>query len=183
MPAVLTESVAIGIGGGRRTEADLVVPDRALGLVVFAHGSGSSRFSSRNRAVAESLHARRMPAMVCAAEISRGSVAVRLHTIRDDRCCARRNSDMKMLVFVLAGALIGIVVASVVVPPALAWYTSPGGLPQGAQIQALVQISEVIRYATSKLIRAQLIGALIGGGAGLLIGFVLDMRSRREVAA
>src|SRR5436305_3862266 len=60
MPAVLTESVGIGIGGGRRIEADLVVPGRALGLVVFAHGSGSSRFSSRNRAVAESLHARQL---------------------------------------------------------------------------------------------------------------------------
>jgi hypothetical protein len=90
---------------------------------------------------------------------------------------------MKTLVLVLAGALIGLVVASVVVPPALAWYTSPGGLPQGAQIQALVQISEVIRYATSKLIRAQLIGALIGGGTGLVVGIVLDMRSRRRIAA
>jgi dienelactone hydrolase len=36
-------------------EGDLVIPDRALGLVVFAHGSGSSRFSARNRAVAETL--------------------------------------------------------------------------------------------------------------------------------
>jgi hypothetical protein len=90
---------------------------------------------------------------------------------------------MKTLVLVLAGALIGLVVASIVVPPALAWYTSPGGLPQGAQIQALVQISEVIRYATSKLIRAQLIGALIGGGTGLVVGIVLDMRSRRRIAA
>src|SRR3954462_13748381 len=66
MPAVLTESVAIGIGSGRRIEADLVVPDRALGLVVFAHGSGSSRFSSRNRAVAESLHARRLGTLLFA---------------------------------------------------------------------------------------------------------------------
>src|SRR5438067_3297642 len=59
MPAVLTESVAIGIGGARRIEADLVVPERAAGLVVFAHGSGSSRFSSRNRAVAGFLEANR----------------------------------------------------------------------------------------------------------------------------
>src|SRR3954469_25301754 len=59
MPA-LTDSVAIGIGGAGRIEADLIVPDAALGLIVFAHGSGSSRFSSRNRAVAESLHARRL---------------------------------------------------------------------------------------------------------------------------
>jgi len=32
--------------------ADLRVPDRPAGIVLFAHGSGSSRFSSRNRAVA-----------------------------------------------------------------------------------------------------------------------------------
>ncbi|HUU34969.1 MAG TPA: alpha/beta hydrolase [Vicinamibacterales bacterium] len=36
-------------------DADLVVPDGALGVVVFAHGSGSSRHSSRNRAVARVL--------------------------------------------------------------------------------------------------------------------------------
>jgi hypothetical protein len=89
---------------------------------------------------------------------------------------------MKTLVFVLAGALIGVVVASIVVPPALAWYSSPGGLPQGAQIQAIVQISEVIRYATSKLIRAQLIGALVGGGVGLIVGIALGVRSNRRVA-
>jgi len=34
------------------SEAALVVPDDARGLVVFAHGSGSSRFSPRNRFVA-----------------------------------------------------------------------------------------------------------------------------------
>jgi len=34
---------------------DLVVPKAAAGLVVFAHGSGSSRFSSRNRYVARAL--------------------------------------------------------------------------------------------------------------------------------
>jgi dienelactone hydrolase len=33
-------------------EGDLVVPERAYGIVVFAHGSGSSRHSSRNRYVA-----------------------------------------------------------------------------------------------------------------------------------
>src|SRR4051812_1110513 len=39
--------------------ADLRRPERApLGLVMFAHGSGSSRFSSRNRAVAEFLDRR-----------------------------------------------------------------------------------------------------------------------------
>lgn len=58
MAAIAAESVAISIEGGQQIDADLYVPDRASGLVVFAHGSGSSRFSSRNRAVAESLQAR-----------------------------------------------------------------------------------------------------------------------------
>ena len=34
----------------------LEVPEHAIGLVVFAHGSGSSRFSPRNNAVAQSLN-------------------------------------------------------------------------------------------------------------------------------
>ncbi|HEX9496743.1 MAG TPA: alpha/beta family hydrolase [Candidatus Limnocylindria bacterium] len=38
-------------------EGDLVVPDTARGVVIFAHGSGSSRHSSRNKRVAESLNA------------------------------------------------------------------------------------------------------------------------------
>ena len=37
---------------------DLVVPKPARGLVVFAHGSGSSRFSPRNRQVARALNER-----------------------------------------------------------------------------------------------------------------------------
>lgn len=38
--------------------ADLVVPEHASGLVVFAHGSGSSRFSPRNQFVAGALNAK-----------------------------------------------------------------------------------------------------------------------------
>jgi putative phosphoribosyl transferase len=33
-------------------EGDLIIPDRARGVILFAHGSGSSRHSSRNRYVA-----------------------------------------------------------------------------------------------------------------------------------
>lgn len=38
----------------------LTLPDRARGIVLFAHGSGSSRFSPRNRFVAGELHAARL---------------------------------------------------------------------------------------------------------------------------
>ena len=34
---------------------DLSIPENAKGIIVFVHGSGSSRFSSRNRAVADVL--------------------------------------------------------------------------------------------------------------------------------
>lgn len=56
----MAESVAILIEHGRHIQADLHLPDRAVGLVLFAHGSGSSRFSSRNRRVAESLRSRKL---------------------------------------------------------------------------------------------------------------------------
>jgi len=38
-------------------DGDLVIPGAASGVVVFAHGSGSSRHSPRNRSVAASLQA------------------------------------------------------------------------------------------------------------------------------
>ena len=52
----MATTAAVQIRAGRALlEGDLVSPARAAGLVVFAHGSGSSRFSRRNRAVAEVL--------------------------------------------------------------------------------------------------------------------------------
>ncbi|MFW6027509.1 MAG: dienelactone hydrolase family protein [bacterium] len=48
----LTRTVQIG---PRRLEGFLAVPEGAAGLVIFAHGSGSSRFSPRNTYVAERL--------------------------------------------------------------------------------------------------------------------------------
>jgi putative phosphoribosyl transferase len=41
---------------GARLPGSLVIPDRSARLVVFAHGSGSSRHSPRNRFVAETLN-------------------------------------------------------------------------------------------------------------------------------
>ena len=89
------------------------------------------------------------------------------------------------VIFVLLGALAGIAIASLVVPPALSWYSEPGGLPKGAQIQALVQISEVIRYSTSRLIRGQMIGQ---GSAACLVSWSgswsgRSARDRASVAA
>ena len=51
----LEESVIISVDQAR-LGADLHVPADAACIVIFAHGSGSSRFSTRNRAVAEQLN-------------------------------------------------------------------------------------------------------------------------------
>jgi hypothetical protein len=82
------------------------------------------------------------------------------------------------IIFTLLGALLGIVLASYIVPPALSWYTAPGGLPQGTQIQALVQIPDVISYATGRLIRGQEIGAGIGAIVGLALGITIAVKRR-----
>ncbi len=42
---------------GAILHGDLALPDQPQGVILFAHGSGSSRFSSRNRAVAQYLNA------------------------------------------------------------------------------------------------------------------------------
>lgn len=47
--------VADAVAGTGQIEGDLRLPPSSMGLVVFAHGSGSSRHSPRNRAVARSL--------------------------------------------------------------------------------------------------------------------------------
>lgn len=55
--ALGSNRVVLVHAAGVRLAGDLDVPDGAAGLVVFAHGSGSSRHSARNRAVAERLRA------------------------------------------------------------------------------------------------------------------------------
>ena len=52
---MLKEQVHVGPGG---LPGELLVPQGAAGLVLFAHGSGSSRLSPRNVFVARALHER-----------------------------------------------------------------------------------------------------------------------------
>lgn len=53
---VATTPIRIPIGGGKRLDADMTIPPDAKGVVLFAHGSGSSRRSPRNRYVASELN-------------------------------------------------------------------------------------------------------------------------------
>jgi putative phosphoribosyl transferase len=59
-PMMSSREVVIPVGGGAEIIGDLVLPEEAHGLVMFAHGSGSSRHSPRNRQVARVLNDRRL---------------------------------------------------------------------------------------------------------------------------
>jgi pimeloyl-ACP methyl ester carboxylesterase len=60
---VSTQTIQIRIGGQSLT-GELTIPPAAIGLVLFAHGSGSSRFSPRNHFVARALEGRRLATLL-----------------------------------------------------------------------------------------------------------------------
>ena len=88
-------------------------------------------------------------------------------------------------IFFLVGAILGAAVATLIVPPTLSWYNEAGFLSQSgqtSQVQALVNIPQVIRYATTRLIRGQLIGAGIGAVAFLILGIIVASKGRSRSA-
>ncbi len=56
MIATASREIEIPAGQDIYIKGDLMVPDHCSALVIFSHGSGSSRFSVRNRFVAEQLN-------------------------------------------------------------------------------------------------------------------------------
>jgi len=83
--------------GDAALEGDLVVPDGAPGIVVFAHGSGSSRHSPRNRRVADTLN-----------EAGIGTLLVDLLTAAEeavDRVTAQHRFDIALLAHRLTAAV------------------------------------------------------------------------------
>ena len=61
--AIVPDTVEIDIGPFR-LQGLLGVPDDAVGLVIFAHGSGSGRFSPRNNRVAAGLRDQRLATLL-----------------------------------------------------------------------------------------------------------------------
>ncbi|HEY2832081.1 MAG TPA: alpha/beta fold hydrolase [Sporichthyaceae bacterium] len=55
---MVEQAIRIRLAHGDVLTGDLAVPESAHGVIVFAHGSGSSRHSPRNRMVAEALRER-----------------------------------------------------------------------------------------------------------------------------
>ena len=77
---------------GVQLEGMLVIPHRAKGVVLFAHGSGSSRHSPRNNFVADALH-----------EVGYGTLLMDLLTRQEDLAYENR-FDIDLLVWRLERA-------------------------------------------------------------------------------
>ncbi|SIN31427.1 dienelactone hydrolase family protein [Micromonospora cremea] len=83
--------------GDVQLPADLMLPAQPIGVVLFAHGSGSSRHSPRNVAVARTLNGRGL-----------GTVLVDLLTPTEDEVDAR-TAELRFDIGLLATRLAGIV--------------------------------------------------------------------------
>jgi dienelactone hydrolase len=97
MNTVAEERLVRISAGSAELEGNLWVPENAAGVVLFAHGSGSSRHSPRNRYVAEVLR--------------QGGLATLLMDLltaaeeREDARTARLRFDINLLAQRLAGAI------------------------------------------------------------------------------
>lgn len=90
------EEGLVYVNAGRVTlEGNLLIPDGARGLVMFAHGSGSSRFSSRNRYVADVLR-----------QSGVGTLLIDLLT-RDEENVDLRTAHLRFDIGLLADRLVG----------------------------------------------------------------------------
>jgi hypothetical protein len=87
-----------------------------------------------------------------------------------------------ILIWVLAGALLGIAAASVIVPPMLSWYNEAGYLSNAGQPAAMVNLPDVVKYSTTRLIRGQAIGAAIGAVVFFGLGLALGRKRPRQTA-
>ena len=133
-------------------EGMLEIPDRAVGLVLFAHGSGSSRHSPRNNFVAGALRA-----------VGVGTLLMDLLTPEEDRDYARRfDIDLLMQRLLDAARWVGEQAATKTLPlgffgastgaaaaleaaaalgPQARAVVSRGGRPDLARAQALAAVS------------------------------------------
>jgi hypothetical protein len=77
----------------------------------------------------------------------------------------------KLLAFMLGGSILGAVVASLIAPGMITWYNEPGfGTPAGFNLGPFAEA------VTRSLLRAQLIGAVLGALLLLALGVVLNRK-------
>jgi putative phosphoribosyl transferase len=140
----MTESTVHIVAGGITLEGNMSIPARARGIVLFAHGTGSSRHSPRNRFVAAELQRRGLATLLLDL-LTSDEEAVDMHTrqhrfdigLLADRLVATtewlgRRADTRDLPLGYFGASTGAgaaLVAAAARPEAVAAVVSRGGRP------------------------------------------------------
>lgn len=126
--------------GGQRLEGTVALPQKAKGLVIFAHGSGSSRFSPRNTHVARQLQKRGLGTLLfdlLSEEEARErsnvfDIALLGRRVVEAVRFARSEADLQPLPIGLFGASTGAaaaLVAAAQIPEEVAAVVSRGGRP------------------------------------------------------
>jgi dienelactone hydrolase len=125
-------------------EADIALPQEPRGVVLFAHGSGSSRHSPRNRYVAEQLqHAglatvladlltaeeERIDALTAELRFDIGLLATRLAALTDWLTAQERTAGLGIGLFGASTGAAAALVAAAVRPTAVRTVVSRGGRP------------------------------------------------------
>jgi dienelactone hydrolase len=125
-------------------EADIALPERAQGLVLFAHGSGSGRHSPRNRYVAEQLHhaglatvladlltaeEEHIDALTAELRFDIGLLATRLAALSDWLTANERTAGLPLGLFGASTGAAAALVAAAARPTAVRTVVSRGGRP------------------------------------------------------
>lgn len=129
--------------GARHLPGDLVLVPGATGIVLFAHGSGSSRGSPRNRFVAEVLHRRGLATLLfdlldedeAADRANVFDIDLLASRVADAVAWVRRQGDLGPLAIGLFGASTGAAAAlraAAAQPAQVAAVVSRGGRPDRA---------------------------------------------------
>lgn len=156
--------------GGVVLEGNLSIPENARGIVLFAHGSGSSRFSSRNRYVAQMLQS-----------VGLGTLLIDLLT-PDEEIIDEQTRHLRFNIEMLAERLVGVAKwlkkQSTTEKLNIGIFgASTGG---GAALVAAAQIPELIKAVVSRGGRPDLAGKnlplvqaptllIVGGNDGVVI--------------
>src|SRR6185295_13835506 len=144
--------VSIDAGEGIRLGGTLGVPEGATGVVLFAHGSGSSQFSPRKRAVARALRSARL-----------GTLLMDLLTIEEEeseRFTRHLRFDLPLLARRLVGATEWLAADSSAAGLRLGYFGSSTGA--GAALIAAALLPDRIGAVVSRGGRPDLAGAVLG---------------------
>jgi putative phosphoribosyl transferase len=138
--------------GGVELEGNLALPPGAHGVVLFAHGSGSSRFSPRNRFVAEQLRGRRL-----------GTLLIDLLTAEEEDIDERTRHlrfDIEMLAVRLADAAHWLATGGETRGLPIGYYGASTGA--AAALVAAARFPDLIGAVVSRGGRPDLAGAMLG---------------------